>query len=67
MQIVEAEPGQNIADFAAELVTIAWQRNDTILGEFNQYTLEARPGMTREDVMRAWNKDQRDSYFGARS
>lgn len=63
MHIVEAEPGQNVADFAAELVTIAWRTNDVVLGEFNQHTLEARPGMTREDVMRPWNNAQRESYL----
>ena len=64
MIIVEAKPCQSISDFAAELVMTAWRANDTVLGEFNQYTLEARPGMTREQVMHDWNEAQKRSYFG---
>ncbi len=62
--IVEAEPGQHVADFASEMVALAYRLNMPILGEFNQYTLEARPGMTTEDVLKPWNEDQRRSYFG---
>lgn len=61
---VDARPGQNIDEFAAELVTLAWQTQETVLGNFNQFTLRAKPGMTREKVMADWNKAQRDSYFG---
>lgn len=64
MIIMQAEPGQPIWRFADELIARAWATNDVVLGEFNQHTLEARVGMTREDVLRQWDEAQRRSYFG---
>lgn len=64
MIIMVARPCQDISDFAAEMVRRAWLENDAVLGEFNQFTLEARPGMTRDQVMRDWDDAQRRSYFG---
>lgn len=64
MTIVEAEPGERIDLFASRMLVIAYTTNDVVLGEFNQHTLEARPGMLREDVIREWDKQARESYFG---
>lgn len=63
MILVEAKPMESASAFADRLLRMAHDANDVALGEFNQYTFEARPGMTVEDVLRAWNQAQKDSYF----
>ncbi len=62
MNLVEAEPGQNVYDFAAELLVLAYCRNGAVRGQFNQHVLEARPGMMREQVLKPWDDFQRRSY-----
>jgi hypothetical protein len=58
-----AEPTECINVFANRMVMMASQTGEVILGEFNQHTLEARPGDTRKDVMKPWNDAQRESYL----
>lgn len=62
--ICAAEAGASVLAFATDLVRLAWTHDTTILGEFNQHTLEARPGMTVSDVLTPFNEWQRRSYFG---
>lgn len=62
MQIMEAKPCEDVSAFAARMVVKAWQTGGVVLGEFNQYTLEARPGMTRQQVLKPWDDAQRASY-----
>lgn len=62
MQIMEAKPCEEVLAFAARMVARAWETNSVVLGEFNQHTLEAKPGMTREQVMKPWDDAQRASY-----
>lgn len=62
MHTVEAEPGQDVASFAAELIEIAERTNAPVSGKFNQFTLEAKPGMTAREVMCPWQDGQRESY-----
>lgn len=64
--MIEARPCQLIHSFAAELVALAWQSNSTVYGRFNQHVLEAKPGMSREQVVKPWDDAQRQSYFGER-
>jgi hypothetical protein len=61
--LIKAKPGQDVYDFAAQLVRMAWEINSTIYGQFNQYLLEAKPGMTRDDVAKPWDDEQRRSYL----
>ena len=60
--IMEAEPGESVHDFAARMVGRAWAENEIVLGEFNQHTLEARPGSTRDGVIKPWDDEVRRSY-----
>lgn len=64
MQILEAKPGEQITTFATRLLVQALRVKETVYGEFNQHTLEAKPGMTRAEILKPWNDAQRVSYFG---
>lgn len=61
-ELLEAKPCESIEAFAARMVAYSWEIMGTVLGEFNQHTLECRPGMTREQVMKPWDDAQRASY-----
>ena len=63
-EILEARTCEDVEAFAARMVVLSWTSNRIVLGEFNSFTLECRPGMTREDVMKPWAEAQRRSYFG---
>ena len=63
-EVVEANPCEDVEAFAARMVARAWDGQCTVLGEFNQHTLEARPGMTRAQVMKPWSDATQASYFG---
>lgn len=63
-EILEARTCEDVEAFAARMVVLSWTSNRIVLGEFNSFTFEARPGMTREDVMKPWAEAQRRSYFG---
>ena len=58
--IMEAKPGEHIETFAARMVVWAWQYACTVLGSHDQFTLVARPGMTRNDIIADWDKQYRD-------
>lgn len=61
--IVEARPGEIVTDFARRILSQAADQGRVVLGSHNEHTLEARPGMTIEAVMKPWNDAQRRSYF----
>ncbi len=63
MHIMQAKPCEEVHQFARRMVVEAYSRNCAVLGEHNQHTLEARPGMRSEDVLRPWNEAQRRSYM----
>ncbi len=63
LHIMQAKPGEEVHQFARRMVVEAYTRNCTVLGEHNQHTLHASPGMTSEDVLMPWNEAQRRSYM----
>ncbi len=61
MHIMTAKPCEDVRDFARRMLVEAYTRNCPVLGEHNQHTLEARPGMLSADVLRTWDDAQRRS------
>lgn len=61
--MIRARLGQDIYDFAAELVVMAWHTNAPVEGKHNDLILEAWPGMTREQVLKPWDDAVRRSYL----
>ena len=62
VELMVAEPCEDVEAFAARMVAHSWTIMGTVLGEHNQHTLECRPGQTRSDVLRPWHAAQRRSY-----
>lgn len=61
--IIDAKPGQNVSDFAGELVVLAWEKNREVHGRHNDFILHAKPGDTTQTVLLAWNEKQKRSYL----
>lgn len=64
MRLMAAESCESVEDFSARMLAAAVCWQDAVLGEFNQYTFEARPGMSTFDVRRAYEAAAYESYFG---
>lgn len=64
MRILKADPGETAETFSARMLAEAHVYQCTVLGEFNSYTFEARPGMDTFDVRREYEADAYRSYFG---
>jgi hypothetical protein len=62
--IARAEAGEHVRDFAKRMLLMARAVNGIVLGEFNQYTLEAQPCSTLDGVTMSWDEAHRRSYFG---
>lgn len=63
--IMEATACETVEHFAARMVVEAYRVGGVILGEHNEHTLEARRGMTTDEVLKPWSDALRASYFGA--
>lgn len=63
MIIVKAVPGEDVTAFAKRLLTEAWVHGQTVYGEFNLYTFEARPGSTIPEIMAPYLDATRKSFF----
>jgi hypothetical protein len=61
--IMEAMPCEDVCDFAIRMIQRAKVDGSTVLGEFNQYTLEASPSSSQADVLKPFDEHQRRSYF----
>lgn len=61
---MNARPCEQVEAYAARLVVAAWMTNAAVFGFFNEFPFYAKPGSTRQDVLRAWDAKQRASYFG---
>lgn len=61
--IIDAKPGQNVSEFAAKLVVLAWQQNCEVHGRHNDFILHAKPGDTTQIVLLPWNEKQKRSYL----
>lgn len=64
LDVMEASPCEDVDRFAARMLVRAYETGCTVLGEHNEHTLEARPGMTTKDILKPWNEAQRRSYLG---
>jgi hypothetical protein len=62
-EIMKADPGEEVGDFACRMLLRAVGANATVLGEHNQHTLEARPGMGIKEILAPWHEAQRSSYL----
>jgi len=64
MLYIKARPSETYDAFADRMAKTAKATNQTILGEFNQHTFEARPGMDRRDILKEFHENGWRDYFG---
>lgn len=54
MTEIESEKGVHIERFASQIVAEAYLRNAPVVGIFNDHRLDARPGLTSDDVLKQY-------------
>jgi len=64
MIVMNARPCETYEAFADRMAAKASAAQQVILGEFNEHTLEARPGMDREDILKEFYEIRWQDYFG---
>ena len=57
-----ADPGEQVREFANELIFAAVQAKTEVVGVFNQHILIARQTSTSTEVIKSWGDWQRASY-----